>query len=437
MPPDIGELDISQALKGRCKEMGLSIPTSVQIASIPEILQGKNVLAHSPTGSGKTMAFAIPILEKWSSDPHGIYALVLCPTRELGSQIKEQFESLGGTSLRTALIIGGVDFQTQAIELEKRPHVLIATPGRLADHFDTNEDLAKRVFSNLKFLVIDEADRILGGKFDEQLQSIIPRLQSKEKQTLFFTATMDDNLRLLANSMSTKKKLFIYDYYDGKPAGPILDERRLGQSYIFCPPDYKDGYLMEFLRMIKKGEYPERIRSMIIFTNTCKDCQVLGITLNTLGFDNVTLHSRMDQKLRLEALSRFKSSQVSALIATDVASRGLDIPQVDMVINYAVPFPTDYVHRVGRAGRGSQKGFAVSIITARDIPFLAKVEEFIGEKVTGIKISEENVLKILTEVITTKRAATIQVEDSDQFTERAKINERKRKILEDVLSPDD
>jgi ATP-dependent RNA helicase DDX49/DBP8 len=213
---------------------------------------------------------------------------------------------------------------------------------------------------------------------------------------------------------------------DGVPAiGPLLWQQNLVQKFITCPRDFKDGYLMELLRKIRDEKSPADVRSMIIFATTRRECQVLSVLLTTLGFSNISLHANMDQMSRLKALSDFKSSKITTLIATDVASRGLDIGTVDLVINYSVPMPEDYVHRVGRTGRGARSGLSVMfIVPPRDIQFLKNIEDYIRENLTEMKLDEKKVLKILAEVQSQRRLADISVLTPDPFAERAVLKQK-------------
>ncbi|CAL8115288.1 unnamed protein product [Orchesella dallaii] len=440
-PKNFDGFGLSQLLLKRIKdEIRILKPTKVQAACIPEILKGRNCIAQAPTGSGKTMAFAIPMVQKWSKDPHGVYGLVLTPTRELGHQIKDQFNFLGGNSCKVVVITGGVDYQKQILELVSRPHFVVATPGRLLDLVTNGGEDVKRVFKNLRFLILDEADRLLDEQFDDQMQ-YIKKLLPVKKQTLFFSATIadhDEMKQLLIKFSENTDEPFIYNYQEetdcnkvqekkataessDESSRPLLWKQNLVQKFVTCPRDFKDGYLMELLGSIKHDNSPPNIRSMIIFATTCRDCKVLSLLLTEMGFSNVSLHSNIDQKSRLKALSDFKSSQITTLIATDVASRGLDIKTVDLVINYSVPMPEDYVHRVGRTGRDTQKGLALTfVVPPRDIQFLENIEKYIRENLTEMKVDERKVLHILTEVQTKKRMADIAVLDPNPFAERAK-----------------
>ncbi|KAF6151755.1 hypothetical protein GIB67_010329 [Kingdonia uniflora] len=241
-----------------CKELGMKKPTPVQQHCIPHILAGEDVLGLAQTGSGKTAAFALPILQKLAKDPYGVFALVVTPTRELAYQLSEQFRALGsGLHLRCTVIVGGMDMITQAQTLMQRPHIVIATPGRVKALLDGNPDMAA-VFSNAKFLVLDEADRVLDVGFEEELRVIFQCLP-KTRQTLLFSATMTSDLQTLLELSANKA--YFYEAYQGSKTVESLK-----QQYIFVPRNVKDVYLLHILsRMENMG-----IRSAIIFVSTCR-----------------------------------------------------------------------------------------------------------------------------------------------------------------------
>ncbi|XP_023240819.1 probable ATP-dependent RNA helicase DDX49 [Centruroides sculpturatus] len=277
---DFKQLKLNDWLIKQCNKMGLVSPTPVQLHCIPEILSGKDCIGCSKTGSGKTLAFAIPVLQKLSEDPYGIFALILTPTRELACQIADQFRVLGKPiNLELCLIIGGMDMMKQGKELARHPHIVISTPGRLADHLESCNTFTLK---SIKFLILDEADRLLEGQFNNQFRK----------------------------------------------------------------------------------------------------CQILSMGLTSLGFENVSLHSMKAQRERFISLSKFKSNKVKILVATDVASRGLDIPTVDMVINYNIPKPKTYIHRVGRTARAGRGGMAVTLVSQFDVDSVHKIENFINRKLS-------------------------------------------------------
>ncbi|XP_011690342.1 PREDICTED: probable ATP-dependent RNA helicase DDX49 [Wasmannia auropunctata] len=426
---DFSDLKLNSWLLAQCQSMGLSKPTPIQQNCIPRILMGEDCIGCAKTGSGKTMAFALPILQKLCEDPYGIFALVLTPTRELAFQIADQFAAIGkAVNLKKCVIVGGMDMMEQGLELSKRPHIVVATPGRLADHLDSCDTFS---LQRIKFLVLDEADRLLGGHFDEQLKKIFAALP-KEKQVLFFSATMTDTLDKVRQIASEK----VFTWQEKDDAG-IATVRELDQRYVLCPRDVLDSYLVEVIRTFRATD---KNGSIMIFTDTCKHCQLLSMTLNDVGFANVALHAMIRQKERLAALNKFKSNHVQILIATDVAARGLDIPTVQLVVNHVVPnVPKEYIHRVGRTARAGKNGMAISLITPHDIKLLHAIEDAIGTKLTEYKVDDKEIVTILTQISVAKREAEIKLDETD-FYEKKMINKRKKLILEELeggQSPDE
>ncbi|XP_063237970.1 probable ATP-dependent RNA helicase DDX49 isoform X2 [Bacillus rossius redtenbacheri] len=354
--------------------LGLTKPTPIQENCIPAILKGQNCIGGAKTGSGKTLAFALPILQRLCEDPYGIFALILTPTRELAFQIADQFAVVGKTiSLRMCVVVGGMDMVTQGQELARKPHIVVATPGRLADHLESCNTFTLK---KLQFVVFDEADRLLSGQFSEQLETIFAALPVK-KQILLFSATITDDLKNV-------KELAGNEYFTWDCRNDVATVEELDQFYVLCPFDVRDSYMVETIRTFRQKS---ENGSIMIFTDTCKNCQLLSMTLNEVGFDNVALHSMIPQRQRLSALSLFKSDVIRILIATDVASRGLDIPAVELVLNHTVPSdPRDYVHRVGRTARAGRGGTAVTLVTPYDIRLVHAIEAAINARLKEYQV---------------------------------------------------
>ncbi|MFS7940952.1 putative RNA helicase [Helianthus anomalus] len=394
------DLGLSDWALQTCKELGMKKPTPVQQHCIPRILSGEDVLGLAQTGSGKTAAFALPVLHRLAEGPYGVFCLVVTPTRELAYQLAEQFKALGSClNLRCAVIVGGMDMISQAKMLMQRPHVVIATPGRIKVLIDQNPDIPA-VFSNTKFLVLDEADRVLDVGFEDELRVVFNCLP-KNRQTLLFSATMTDNLQSLLEVSANKA--YFYEAYEGFQTVDTLK-----QQYVFIPKSVKDVYLLHILsRMEDMG-----IRSAIIFVSKCRTCHLLGLLMEELDHDVAELHSHKSQAFRLSALHKFKSGKVSILLATDVASRGLDIPTVDLVINYDIPrYPRDYVHRVGRTARAGRGGLAISLITQNEVELIHDIEKEIGKKMELFECKENEVLENITQVFNARRVAKMKFSD--------------------------
>uniref|UniRef100_A0A5B7BY30 Putative DEAD-box ATP-dependent RNA helicase 36 n=1 Tax=Davidia involucrata TaxID=16924 RepID=A0A5B7BY30_DAVIN len=408
------DLGLAEWAVQTCKELGMKKPTPVQHHCIPRILAGEDVLGLAQTGSGKTAAFALPILHRLAEDPYGVFALVVTPTRELAYQLAEQFRALGSClNLRCAVVVGGMDMINQAQTLMQRPHVVIATPGRIKVLIEENPDIPA-VFSKAKFLVLDEADRVLDVGFEEELRVVFQCLP-KNRQTLLFSATMTSDLQTLLELSANQA--YFYEAYEG-----FKTVESLKQQYIFIPKNVKDVYLFHILsRMEDMG-----IRSAIIFGSTCRSCHLLSLLLEELDLEAAALHSFKSQSLRLAALHRFKSGQVPILLATDVASRGLDIPTVDLVINYDIPrFPRDYVHRVGRTARAGRGGLAMSLVTQNDVDLIHEIEAALGKQLDLFECKENEVLADITKVCKARRVARMKMMD-DGFEEKAKARKAQK-----------
>ncbi|PQQ02469.1 DEAD-box ATP-dependent RNA helicase 36 [Prunus yedoensis var. nudiflora] len=409
------DLGLADWVLSTCTELGMRKPTAVQTHCIPKILAGRDVLGLAQTGSGKTAAFALPILQRLAEDPFGVFALVITPTRELAYQLAEQFRGLGSSlHLRCSVIVGGMDMLTQAQSLMARPHVVIATPGRVKVLLQQNPDIPL-LFSNTKFLVLDEADRVLDAGFEEELRVVFQCLP-KSRQTLLFSATMTSDLQTLIELSANKA--YFYEAYEGFKTVDTLK-----QEYVFISQNVKDVYLVHILSKLEDMG----VRSAIIFVSTCRSCHLLSLLLEELDQRVSALHSFKAQSLRLAALHRFKSGQVPVLLATDVASRGLDIPTVDLVINYDIPrYPRDYVHRVGRTARAGRGGLAISLVTQNDVKLIHKIEDVVGKQMEKFECKEDEVLADITKIYKARRVAAMKMVD-DGFEEKEK--ERKKQKL--------
>nr|CAG31485.1 hypothetical protein RCJMB04_6o15 [Gallus gallus] len=392
------ELGLAPWLVEQARQMGLSRPTPVQASCIPPILQGRDCLGCAKTGSGKTAAFVLPVLQVLSEDPYGIFCLVLTPTRELAYQIAEQFRVLGKPlGLKDCVVVGGLDMVAQALELSRKPHVVIATPGRLADHLRSSNTFSLK---KLKFLVLDEADRLLEqgcADFIADLEVILEAVPAR-RQTLLFSATLTDTLNEL-KSLAMNRPFF------WEAASEVRTVDELDQRYLLVPEAVKDAYLVHLIQTFQ-DEHEDW--SIIIFTKTCKECQILNMMLRKFSFPSVALHSMMKQRQRFAALAKFKSSIFKILIATDVAARGLDIPTVQVVINHNTPgLPKIYIHRVGRTARAGRNGISITMVTQYDIHLVHAIEEEIKLKLQEFSVEEKLVLDILTHVNVTRRECEI------------------------------
>ncbi|EKM83062.1 hypothetical protein AGABI1DRAFT_33446 [Agaricus bisporus var. burnettii JB137-S8] len=363
-PPTFESLGLIKPLLESLEQLNFKIPTEIQVEALPHALEGRDIIGVAATGSGKTAAFGLPILQKLWEEPKGLFACVLAPTRELAYQISQQLESLGSAmGARCAVIVGGMDMPAQAIALAKRPHIVVATPGRLMDHLEKTKGFNLR---NIKFLVLDEADRLLDLDFGTIIDKIL-KLIPKERTTYLFSATMTTKVaKLQRASLSNPVRVEVSTKY--QTVSTLL------QYYLLMPLKDKDAYLVYLANTLAQN-------SIIIFTRTVHDASRLSIILRTLGFPAVPLHGQLSQSQRLGALGQFKSGGRRVLVATDVASRGLDIPSVDVVINFDIPTHSkDYIHRVGRTARAGRAGKSITLVTQYDVELVQRIEQVIGKK---------------------------------------------------------
>lgn len=408
-------LGLDTWLVQQCTEMGLKQPTEIQQNCIPEILHGRDCLGCAKTGSGKTAAFALPILQKLSEEPYGIFGLVLTPTRELAIQIAEQFRALGKSmGLRDCLVIGGLDMVKQGMELGEQPHIVIATPGRLAGHLSKPGVCS---LDKIQFLVLDEADRLLESSFEPDLGVIFNHIPAK-RQTLVFSATLTDTVHQLMKV--AKNSPYVYQVKSDEATVSELDQR-----YILMAPQVKDCYLAHILK-----EHAEN-KQVIIFTQTCRSCQVITNTLRKVEFKATGLHSIMKQQERIASLAKFRTGVSKILVATDVASRGLDIAQVQLVINFNVPASaTDYIHRVGRTARAGRGGMALTVVTQHDIARLQAIEEHVGVKMKEFETSEAEAVKLMKVISVVKREVEIRLNENG-FADKRMNNKIKHMTAEE------
>ncbi|KAL3990462.1 putative ATP-dependent RNA helicase DDX47 [Acanthocheilonema viteae] len=403
------KLGVADVLCEACDRLNWKKPTKVQIAALPHAFKKRDIIGLAETGSGKTAAFAIPILQALLETPQKLFALVLTPTRELAFQIGEQFEALGAAiGILIAVIVGGVDTVAQSLALAKRPHVIIATPGRLVDHLENTKGFNLRA---LKYLVMDEADRILNMDFEVELEKIL-KVIPKERRTYLYSATMTKKVAKLERaSLNDPVRIEVSSKYQ------TVD--KLKQHYIFIPYKYKEAYLVYILNEMAG-------QTAIVFCSTCASALRTALMLRKLGFGAVPLHGQMSQAKRLGSLNKFKSKTSTTLVCTDVASRGLDIPHVDVVLNYDVPIQSkDYVHRVGRTARAGRSGVAITFVTQYDVEIYQRIERLIGKKLPLFETIENDVMLLVERVEEAQKLAKREMKEMEEK------KGRKRKKFDD------
>jgi ATP-dependent RNA helicase DDX49/DBP8 len=511
------DLNLIPPLQQTCRNLGYKTPTPIQKAVIPFLLNNtsSHILALATTGSGKTATFVLPILHHLSHDPYGIYAVILTPTRELAKQIYEQVLALGSSlRIKASLTIGGMDMTHQSCELAKKPHVCVATPGRLGALLRGPNP---PILRNVKYVVLDEADRLLNANsgFQGDVAEVLlhgtttcrqrelnhsvdkndldeidedKRVRRNNCQTLLFSATLTrslENLEEMAGAGLGRlplKKFVINS--DGQVGGKKSKKRKttdsedsegedseiesipniptgLRQEYIFMPSHVRDAYLITAVRHLminggRKGsggddennrrdgsgwndtkgndidsddeeESWKKVSSAIIFVSTCERTALVSGILTELGVSNVALHSLLTQNRRLAALAKFKSQQCRILVATDVASRGLDIPNVDLVLNCELPRRAeDYIHRVGRTARAGRRGRAVSLVGERDVNLVHACETMSGRELKKCEdVTDDLAVKMLGSVTKATRLTKMKLADIGFDELVKKFKERK------------
>ena len=401
-PVTFASLGLVAPLCEAATSLGWTTPTAIQAAALPPALAGRDVVALAETGSGKTGAFALPVLQALLAAPARPFCLVLAPTRELAFQIAETFEALGASlGLKTAVLVGGVDMMAQAIALARKPHVIVGTPGRVVDHLEHTRGFSVRSVCRL---VLDEADRMLSLDFEEAIGKVLAALP-RERVTQLFSATMTSKVAKL-------QRACLRDPVRVEVSGKYSTVATLVQQYIFLPARHKEAYLAYVLAEFSGG-------SGMIFVATCAAASRTQAMLAALGFSAAALHGQMSQTRRLGALQRFKSGAAALLVATDVASRGLDIPAVDFVINFDVPGNgKDYIHRVGRTARAGRAGRAVTFVTQYDIELFQRVEHMLGTKLEAMPVDEAAALALQPRVTEALRIAALEAREAE-FEQRA------------------
>uniref|UniRef100_A0A7S4AEU3 RNA helicase n=1 Tax=Pseudo-nitzschia australis TaxID=44445 RepID=A0A7S4AEU3_9STRA len=527
---DFGDLGLTDPLVETCKALGFKRPTPVQRHIVPFLLRNESahVLALASTGSGKTAAFVLPILHRLSADPYGIYAVIVSPTRELAKQIHQQVLALGSSyNVESTLVVGGMDMTKQSSALEHRkPHFVVATPGRLAELL---RGPSPPNLQHVRFLVLDEADRLLTANsgFEKDVAELLLHCNRNKRtqcQTLLFSATMTRSLesveeiagagkgrlplkkfviRADEGNKNKRQKLATTKNESGGESDDENDEKDeaecgndendndtedkirteaaltpripagLKQEYIFMPSRVRDAYLLTIIRNLlsnggrakdSKGRHAWRggkkvslgrgdnsdsdddddqgkSRSTIVFVATCERAALVSGILNEVGVENVALHSLLTQNRRLAALGKFKSQQVRVLVATDIASRGLDVPSVDLVINSELPRnPVSYVHRIGRTARAGRRGRAISLVSEQDVSLVHAAEEITGRPLEKCsEITDEDAIRMLGPVTKAARLAKMKLMDIGfdelvkKFKERKARDRKERQRIERSL----
>lgn len=359
-------LGVCDELCDACERLGWTYATEIQKKVIPLALNGHDIVGIAETGSGKTAAFALPIIQdllKGGKYDRRIFALVMVPTHELAEQVANQFRALGSSiGLKCALIVGGQDINSQRVALNNKPHIIVATPGRIVDHM-TN--LKGFHLKTIKYLVMDEADRMLSADFEAEITEILNHIPS-DKHAYLFSATM-------TNKVAKLKRVSLQNPVKAEVEKAVLTVDKLSQYFALVPAKFKEIYFVYLMKKLSG-------MSMIIFCETRANAHRVSLMLNYMDFPAVLLHGKMTQEKRSGSLRRFQSKDRTILVSTDVCSRGLDIPHVDVVINLDIPKSgVDYLHRVGRTARAGRSGAAYTFVTQYDAELFMAIEDHINK----------------------------------------------------------
>lgn len=368
------ELNVSEDILKSLINMGFKNPSQVQQEAIPPALEGKNIIVKSQTGTGKTAAYAIPMLEKVELEEKLPQVVVLTPTRELAVQVSKEIDSIGKFKrTRSVAIYGGQPIDLQTRVLKQRVHIIVSTPGRMIDHIDRgNIDLSK-----VNTVVIDEADHMFDMGFIDDVESIINKTPSN-RQIMLFSATISEKVEKI-----TEK--YMQDAVKVSITPEEITGEKIDESYYMMDEKFKFSSLCRVL-------CNEEVETAIIFCETKANVGMLANKMRRKGLEAYELHGDLTQDERLETLNKFKKGEFNILVATDVAARGIDVDDVTHVINYDIPLYTDsYVHRIGRTARAGKTGTAITLVTPNQLRFLESIEEFIDHKIPKKEVPEDEV----------------------------------------------
>ena len=378
------DLKLNPKILKAVKDAGYEKPTPIQEKAIPAALDGKDVLGIAQTGTGKTASFTLPminLLSRGRARARMPRSLVLCPTRELAAQVAENFDTYAkNLKLSKALLIGGVSFKEQDVLIDKGVDVLIATPGRLIDHFERG----KLLLTGVQVMVVDEADRMLDMGFIPDIERIF-KLTPFTRQTLFFSATMAPEIERITNTfLSAPVRVEI--------ARQATASESIKQSVVMFNPKRKDRESSEKRQLLRQliDLEGKNCTNAIVFCNRKTDVDICSKSLNKYGYQAAPIHGDLDQTKRTETLESFRDGDLRILVASDVAARGLDIPSVSHVFNFDVPIQAeDYVHRIGRTGRAGRDGTAIMICSKRDRKNFSNVEELLQKEIPRTNFAYE------------------------------------------------
>ncbi|GAB64917.1 DEAD/DEAH box helicase [Plasmodium cynomolgi strain B] len=397
------DLNICEEILQSIDELGWKKPTAIQRKMLPYAFQKRDIIGLSETGSGKTACFIIPILQELREKRQSFFALVISPTRELCIQIAQHFQALGSNLLvNICTIFGGVDIVTQSLNLAKRPNIIVSTPGRILDHLNNTKGFNLK---NLKYLVFDEADKLLSLDFEASINKLLLILPEK-RITFLFSATMTKSVaKLKKASLKNPIKVEVSNKYS--TASTLIE------NYLFIPLKYKYTYLCSL--------------SIIIFANTCATAQKINFFCRNLGLKSICLHGKLTQNQRLSSLNSFKSNRYNILISTQVGARGLDLKDIKIVINFDLCSCKEYIHRVGRTARAGRTGKSITFVTQYDVENFLSIEKMLNKKIDKFSEFDENdVLLYHEQTVEALRLADTEMKENQDLYRRGKFKKVRR-----------
>ncbi len=407
---------IGDTIKKNLDLLGFKRPTDIQYKSIPSILKGEDVLAIAQTGTGKTAAFVIPVINiieerKIKTRSHGIKCLVMVPTHELAQQVTGVFNEIGkNIGLKTLGLYGGVAQAPQIAKLDSGVDILIATPGRLFDLRSQGHLLLDWV----EILILDEADHMLDLGFLKDIQDLMYHLP-KKRQTLFFSATINARIKKIAYSLVHKDAIRIQI----SPKNPVA--KNINHSVSYVEMDDKRFFLERLI-----NEKPDT--KILVFVRTKVRAERVYKAMGRVNLQTLTIHSDKEQKERNHAMSQFRSGAIKVLIATDITARGIDIPNVDYVVNYDLPDKAEnYVHRIGRTGRGRNRGYAISFCSEGERPILEEIEAFLGHHIEVQAIDKLDILLTKDLSLDDNRDIKKLMQEIESFEEKKRKTKKKKR----------
>lgn len=399
MIKEFREMNVSEELKQGIQALGFEQPTQIQAKAIPEILKNKDVIGQAQTGTGKTAAFAIPTLEQIDTSSNDVQSIVLCPTRELAIQVTKEFEALSKNmdNVNVLSVYGGQSIGGQIKALNRGIQIVVGTPGRTMDHIRRNT----LKLDNIKSVILDEADEMLNMGFRDDIEFVLKQTP-KQRQTILFSATMPGQIKRIAKKYQKNSQLIKTDQKS-------LAVKNIEQSYLHVNKKQKYDILLKFLQA-------KPFELSIIFSNTKKETDKVAKKLSKDGFAVDSLHGDMSQRQRDNVMDKFRKGHIKILTATDVAARGLDVDDIDLVFNYDIPQdPQYYIHRIGRTGRAGRSGEAITFASGRFKKNLRKIKKFNLKKVKPP--TKKQIKKAKEDMLVARVKDMISDEDSNENTQ--------------------